>query len=385
MHIADITMFYGPQSGGVKRYLHAKRDWLASRPAFRHSLLVPGPLRSAVAPETVSLFGILAPGAAGYRIPVESWRAAAALRELQPDVIEVGDPFVYAFAALHAGRELGVPVIAFCHCDVLRVARRIPGRPAAQAVGAYLRWLYAQFDAVLAASNVVEESLVELGLRNVARQPLGVDTRVFRPDLRDASIRRTLGLTDDAHLLIYAGRYAAEKNLWVLEQAMQRLGSRYILITVGSGPRPARGGNILHLPYQSDPAQLARLLASCDAFVHPGDQETFGLVVLEAMACGLPVIGTDSGAVRELIDPDVGITVPPLQPAALAEAIQALFQRDRPAMAAAARQRAVGHHDWDAVMPGLIGHYRAALARRGAPESAQVAVGDRQAVKVQSR
>jgi alpha-1,6-mannosyltransferase len=360
MHIADITMFYAPQSGGVKRYLLAKRAWLAQRPGLRHTILVPGNRSDWSAAGFVPLPGLRMPGSGGYRMPLGTWRARAALERLRPDVIEAGDPYFYAHAALSAGRRLGVPVLAFCHSDVPSLARRWLVAPGAMGVRAYMRWLYAQFDLVLAASGVVERSLRGLGLRNVARQPLGVDTRIFTPSRRDPALRGQLGLPADTRLLVFAGRYSPEKNLWVADQALRRLGSGYRLITIGSGSHPARGDNVIHLPYQPEAGALARLLASCDALLHPGDQETFGLVALEAMACGLPVIGTDNGGVSELIDTHVGLKVPPLRPDLLCTAIRRLFDLDRAALSRNARERAVARYDWDAVMPALLGHYHVA-------------------------
>jgi alpha-1,6-mannosyltransferase len=234
-------------------------------------------------------------------------------------------------------------------------------------VRGYMHWLYSRFDVVLAASSAVETSLRHLGLRNVARQPLGVDTGLFHPGLRDRTLRQRLGVPEHTRVLVFAGRYSPEKNLWVLEQAMRRLGRDYLLVTIGSGSHPARGPGIVNLPYQSDPASLAALLASCDALVHPGDQETFGLVVLEAMACGLPVIGAEAGGVSELIDDKVGIKVPPLRPDALAAAIPRLFELDLARLSHNARARAVERHDWSAVMPGLIAHYHAARVARAGP------------------
>jgi alpha-1,6-mannosyltransferase len=368
MHIADITMFYAPESGGVKRYLHAKRSWLARRPGYRHTLVVPGPRNLRSISGLLPLPGARLPGSGGYRVLLGPWQACRALRRLRPDVIEAGDPYFCANAALAAGRAIGVPVIAFCHSDIPGLAQRWLVTPGAVTVRGYMRWLYGRFDLVLAASSAVESSLRELGLRNVARQPLGVDTTLFHPGLRDRSLRERLGVPDDCRILVFAGRYSPEKNLWVAEHALRRLGPGYRLVTIGSGSHPARGPGIVNLPYQSDPTALATLLASCDALVHPGDQETFGLVVLEAMACGLPVIGVEAGGVNELIDEKVGVKVPALRPDALAAAIRRLFELDTALLSHNARTRAVERHDWNAVMPNLIAHYHAARrARAGRP------------------
>jgi alpha-1,6-mannosyltransferase len=376
MHIADITMFYAPESGGTKRYLLAKRNWLAQRPAFRHTLLVPGASAAAAPPGTAWLRSVPLPGAGRYRLPLGAAQGARLLRSIQPDVIEAGDPYLCALSALSAARDLDVPAVAFAHCDLEHLIERTAGRLVGGAVRSWLRRLYARFDLVLAASSTVERRLRAAGLANVARQPLGVDTRLFHPQQRDPDFRQRLGLPNEARLLVYAGRFAGEKNLGVLERALHMLGRPYVLVSVGSGPRPARGAGVRALPYLQDPRDVARVLASCDAFVHPGDQETFGLIVVEAMACGLPVVGTAAGGVAELVDESVGIKVEPRNARALAEGIAALFQRDPAALGRNGRARAVARHDWDAVMPGLVAHYRAALARYPAARHATNPVGE---------
>jgi alpha-1,6-mannosyltransferase len=115
------------------------------------------------------------------------------------------------------------------------------------------------------------------------------------------------------------------------------------------------------LGYQQDNRQLARLLASCDAFVHAGDQETFGLVVLEAMACGLPVIAARAGALPELVDERAGATFEPRVPEDLARTVRGLFERDRAAVVRAARTHAESH-GWDAAFMRLLGRYTRLMA-----------------------
>src|SRR5262249_21350516 len=136
--------------------------------------------------------------------------------------------------------------------------------------------------------------------------PLGVDVDTFRPDGADPiGLRRRLGLTARHRLLVFAGRPAREKRVEVLVEAVERLGEPYVLLLVGARS-PTPSPRVTELPYERDPARLAALLASCDAFVHANDSEPFGLVVLEAMACGLPLVGVDAGGVRESVDRGVG-------------------------------------------------------------------------------
>lgn len=191
MHVCDVTMFYASQSGGIRRYLQEKRRWLQTRPQYRHSLVLPS--RAAAADECVmEVPSVPLPFSHGYRLPIATQPAVRALVALRPDVIEAGDPYHLAWAALDAGQALGVPVTGFYHSDLPRLARKLGGVPAERLAEAYVRRLYSQFDAVLAPCMV--ERLRALGVGRVHRQPLGVDTAVFRPERRDEAWRTRLGV-----------------------------------------------------------------------------------------------------------------------------------------------------------------------------------------------
>ncbi|MDB5439440.1 MAG: glycosyl transferase family 1, partial [Caulobacteraceae bacterium] len=107
----------------------------------------------------------------------------------------------------------------------------------------------------------------------------------------------------------------------------------------------------------SEPTDVARVLASCDAFVHANDAEPFGLVVLEAMACGLPVVGVAHGGVAESVDAEVGQLADHSTGPEMAAAIEALFARDMSEVSRAARARAVACHGWDRVFGDLMDVY----------------------------
>ena len=363
MHIADLTMFYADESGGVRRYLEAKRSWLEARPGYRHTLVLPrgaGPESAG----TVRVPSLPLPFAHGYRLPFARHAAVRALVELRPHVIEAGDPYRLAWAALDAGQALGVPVLAFYHSDLPRALGRLCGPRSERLVAAYVRRLYKSFDLVLAPSTAMVARLFDMGVTRVGHQPLGVDTGVFRPGRRSEEWRRLLGAGPADRLLVYVGRFAPEKNLPVLVQALDRLGPGYLLVLVGQGSPPPAHDRLRVLPYVGDRLRLASLMASCDAFLHAGDQETFGLVALEAMACGLPVIAAHAGGLAELVDEKVGASVAPGDPAAFADAVRSLFERapgDRTQLGYAARRRARAY-DWQRVLPPMIARYHALCA-----------------------
>jgi alpha-1,6-mannosyltransferase len=147
-------------------------------------------------------------------------------------------------------------------------------------------------------------------------------------------------------------------------------GSRFALLVTGDGPgRKALADlreacpNVHWLPYQGDGRQLARLYRSADLFVHPGVQETFGLVSLESQACGTPVIGIRGSYMDRIIFSDQKHWAATNSPAALADAIRAMAARDLAAEGAEAAARVRQFYDWDRVFKRLFAVYEE-VARR---------------------
>lgn len=378
VHIADMTMFYAPSSGGVRTYLEAKRQRLVNADDVCHSLLIPSapakatPTEAIVPPplygtgdqrlQTLRIPAPPLPFSGGYRFPLRTHHWVNALEKLKPDVIEAGDPYVVGWAAIRAARRLDVPLIAFYHSDLPEMLGSRFGTGVRRLTEAYIRRLYSHYDSVLAPSQLMAERLANIGVERVSVQPLGVDIVRFTPDKRDSALRDQLGLADNVRLLIFAGRGSQEKNLSILLNTLRLLGEDYHLLMVGSNMPRQTPNNVTTISRFCPPDELAGMLASADALLHAGTQETFGLVTLEAMASGIPVVAANAGALPEMLDERYSRLCAPLDAHDMARATRDLFEQDVRAMGALARQHVEQHHGWGAVVDSLHQHYEHVIA-----------------------
>ncbi|WP_110655672.1 glycosyltransferase family 4 protein [Salinicola halimionae] len=372
MHIADVTMFYAPASGGVRTYLDAKHRRLAKLPGITCSLLIPGSqlfthngIHEVPSPPL--------PFSQGYRFPLRRRGWERELVRLSPDIIEAGDPYVTGWAALRAGRKLDVPVVGFYHSDLPRLISNRMGSGTDKLVERYVYQLYRRYDQVLAPSRVMAERLTRLGIERVAIQPLGVDLETFHPSRQNAALRQRLNLDDDTKLLIFVGRGSREKNLHDLLETARLLGKGYHLLLVGPSMPTQVPDNVSVIDRYTPTEEVASWLASSDALVHAGTQETFGLVALEAMASGIPVVAARAGALAENVPLGCGLLSEPHSPADMARAVKELFaNHDAPQAGRRARRYVERNHDWDVVIDGLLSHYRRLTsATEGAGEAQQ--------------
>ena len=357
--MVDTTMLYAPRSGGVKRYLLSKKAWIeANRPGIAHSLVVPGARHEAGSDGIIKLHATKLPFGDGYRWPSSVKRWGTWVAAMKPSLIEAGDPYTPGQGALEAGQRAGCPVVGFCHSDPAGLAALHFGEWAKKPVEKRWARLFGQFDRVISPSRFIARRLEEAGVRDIVIRPLGVEIDTFRPDRRDRDwLLKRLGLPRDARLLCFAGRPAREKNIDVLIEAVQKLGAPYHLVLVGAGAGMPAEDRVIALPYERDPRAVARIIASCDAFVHANDKEPFGLIVLEAMACGRPVVGVNAGGVAETVTDQVGQLARSADPDDYAQAVAALFERDIEAIGAAARVHTVEKFAWNRVFQDLCMTY----------------------------
>ena len=210
MHVVDATLFYSPTSGGVKRYLLAKHEWMRAHTNWRHSLVVPGETENHVPGHISTVAGGLVPGAFNYRLPLNPLRWARAIDALEPDLIEVGDAFHPAWAAASVASRRGIPLIAFYHSNFPQLAGRRLGNAIQRFIEWYVRLTYERCEQVLAPSRYMCEYLHSIGVRHATCQPLGVDVDTFCPARRTRNLAAEFNLPQGTRVLVFAGRFSKE-------------------------------------------------------------------------------------------------------------------------------------------------------------------------------
>ncbi|BET65226.1 glycosyltransferase family 1 protein [Opitutales bacterium ASA1] len=322
MKICDIAQFYSPLSGGVKRYLLDKQRFLSGCAGAHHLLIIPSHRDAVTRTQSATIHEVRSPrliGSRSYRLLVARKRILEIVLAERPDLIEVGDPYRTAWIGLEAGKSLGIPVVAFYHSDFPRAMGRTVRRFAggwiedmvSRPIQRYIVRLYNRMDATVVSSSRLCDILGACGIRRIVRTPLGTDIHRFQPQPSRDRVRGELGLAEDARLLLFVGRMAREKNIKNLVAALDRLPADAPpahLLLVGDGElhewvveQVGRRNNLSWMPYCESAQRLADLYSAADLFVHAGRYETFGLVSLEAQACGCPVLAIREGGVEDTL------------------------------------------------------------------------------------
>jgi glycosyltransferase involved in cell wall biosynthesis/predicted metal-dependent phosphoesterase TrpH len=270
-------------------------------------------------------------------------------------VIQVSTPGPLGLVALIAGKLLGLPVVAHYHTELPEYALSLTrDRAIASLVKGWTSWFYRQAARVIVPSQATARSVRQLGIDEdkIFILPRGVDTSLFTAAKRNPTEWGRFGM-NGARKLLYVGRVSREKGLDLLMDAFHRLRAErdnVELVIVGDGPykeqleqSAADDHKVVFVGYQRG-EQLARLYASADVFVFPSATDTFGNVVLEAQASGVPVVVVNRGGPAEQVKPGInGCVVDPNDPEQMAEAIAGLLddQDLRTRMGKAGRRRAL--------------------------------------------
>jgi glycosyltransferase involved in cell wall biosynthesis len=233
--------------------------------------------------------------------------------------IHISTPGTVGLLGLLIARMMNIPVAGTYHTDIPQYVRSLTNDEfLEQAAWSYMIWFYGQMEEVMVPSTGTREQLLSRGLPPERMKPLPrwVDTKAYSPEMRNPSFWKCRGIGLGRVVLLYVGRISREKGLEMLVDAFKELiddGSSLALAVIGDGPyreemeASLSGYPALFTGYLAG-EQLQTGYASADLFVFPSATDTFGNVVLEAQASGLPVIVSDEGGPHELmIDGETGL------------------------------------------------------------------------------
>jgi glycosyltransferase involved in cell wall biosynthesis len=303
-------------------------------------------------------------------LPRASMRTA--MIDFQPDVIHVADPALLGIAGLYYGGgkhggSLHLPLVVSYHTDLPKYLHYYGLGFLERYIWPIMRVRHNRATVNLCTSVAMVEQLRQHGIERVALWPGGVDAQRFQPSRRSTQMRARLTEGHpDSPLLLYVGRLSAEKEIERLKPMLEALPNARLAL-VGDGPHhkalerhfaglPVYMAGFLH------GEELAGAFASSDVFVMPSRTETLGLVVLEAMASGVPVVGARAGGIPELIQDGVSGFLFDDEKEAI-DSIRLLLPSPqlRESIGRAARTQAA-HHGWKTATLQLVEHYRTACA-----------------------
>lgn len=308
MRIGIVSETYPPEINGVALTVHSLAAGMA---ALGHSVEVIRPRQRRPFADEAGILGVEMPGASLPRYPGLRFGLPAgfALRKrwnrLRPDALYVATEGPLGWSAMRAARAMGIPSATGFHTRFDTYADHYGVGFLTRAVRGYLRRFHNRGGATLVPTEALKRELEAMGIDNARLLRRAVDTGQFHPRHRDISLRAQWGADGHAPVVLYVGRIAAEKNLDLAVRAFRALqqqvpSARYVW--VGDGPAraalQAANPDFIFAGMQRGEA-LARHYASADLFPFPSLSETFGNVILEALAAGLPVVAYREGAARE--------------------------------------------------------------------------------------
>ncbi|HYP03214.1 MAG TPA: glycosyltransferase family 1 protein [Cyanobium sp.] len=301
-----------------------------------------------------------------------------ALEHFAPDLVHVVNPAVLGLGGIWLARTRGVPLVASYHTHLPKYLEHYGMGMLEPLLWELLKAAHNQAQLNLCTSTAMVEELSEKGIQNTALWQRGVDTDLFRPELRCQAMRRRLhgGHSDTGSLLLYIGRLSAEKQIERIRPVLEAMPEARLAL-VGDGPHRQQlervfEGTATHFVGYLAGEELASAYASGDAFLFPSSTETLGLVLLEAMAAGCPVVGANRGGIPDIVsDGDNGCLYDPDSPDSLALAVRRLLgnAQTHQQLRLAARQEAE-RWGWAGATEQLRGYYGKVLDQSRFPLAA---------------
>ncbi|GAB2549599.1 glycosyltransferase family 4 protein [Rhodanobacter koreensis] len=320
MRIGIVSETYPPEINGVALTVHSLAAGLAAR---GHSVDLirprqPQAHRDEPGIEVLDVRGGALPRYPGLRFGLPAGRVLRRHWSLRrPDAVYVATEGPLGWSAIRTAARLGIPISSGFHTRFDSYADHYGLGLLTSVVRGYLRRFHQRAAATLVPTDALAQELHAMGITNARLLRRAVDTKLFHPNRRDDALRDSWSVDAGTPVVLYVGRIAPEKNLELAVQAFRAIQQRIPrarYVWVGDGPAraalEAAHPDFIFAGVQRGEA-LAKHVASADLFPFPSLSETFGNVILEALAAGLPVVAYAEGAAREhLIDGVNGYCIP---------------------------------------------------------------------------
>jgi glycosyltransferase involved in cell wall biosynthesis len=385
MRVTLVTETYFPQVNGVSRTLGQLVSHLADA-GDSVQLVLPNYGRDAVVEHepTHRVRAIRLPFYKELHLPLPPFGAAhRAIDRFGPDLIHIATEAMLGLSTLRHALRREIPVVSSFHTNFDQYSHHYGVGWARGTIWRYLRWFHNRTRETYVPSRATIAALKERGVGRLVLWPRGVDSRLFRPGRPGRlAVRRALGFAPADVVIAYVGRIAVEKNVNYLATALARVAadrSNARFLFVGDGPARAEierqmGAHARFVGYRSGD-DLADHYAAADLFAFSSLTETFGNVVLEALASGLPVVALRAGGIADIVQPGhTGLLcAPDASPEQFARAAQTLVDDVELRHRIAERARAYAlTQSWDAIMGGLRESYLRVVADARAPAEALI-------------
>lgn len=372
MRIAIFTDTYAPEINGVARTLQRLTSYLEKNDVeFR--VFAPEsrtPVPSVPQVERFASLPFLLYPECRLALP-NPLHLKQALEEFNPTLLHIATPFNLGLYGLHYGKKYHIPMVASYHTHFDEYLDYYKLAFLQKWLWKYMAWFHHPFQKVYVPSQSTKEKLLKKAVhQQIEIWSRGVDPTFFAPEKETSSIREMYNIKEK-NILLYVGRIAPEKDvdivIAVFEALPDNIKKESHLLVVGDGPllkslSENASPNITFTGFMEG-EQLAKVYASSDVFFFPSQTETFGNVVLEAMASGLPVVGARAGGVQHLVTHGQnGFLCSPRDVSSFAESINTLLENSdlQASFAKQARQFALTQ-SWDEIFARLLLSYRLVL------------------------
>lgn len=287
----------------------------------------------------------------------------AELHQFNPDLIHIATPFNMGLCGLHYAKKWNIPLVGSYHTNFDQYLSYYDLQLLSRFFWKYMHWFHKNFQKIFAPSEETMNELKRKNFKNLSLWKRGVDCSVFSPSHSDSEVKKSYSIDEDSYLLTYVGRLAPEKDLKSILKASEHpllSGKKIHWLVVGDGPMKSyleshSPSNMTIAGYKKG-EELSAIYASSDLFVFPSPTETFGNAALEALASGTPVIGVNSGGVKNVISHgQTGFLGTPNDPDELAEHISFLLENSdiRNKFASNARAYALSQ-SWETIFNNLV-------------------------------